>query len=273
MHPLLEVSDIRLSFRQKKQQLHVLDHISLTVGQGEFVSIIGPSGSGKSSLFQIIGGLIQPDAGTIRLDGEVVTGTRGNISYMPQQPALLPWRTIADNIKLGSEVAPAKFRSRQGADDARSTQQWMAKAGLSGFEDMYPHKLSGGMQQRAAFLRALLSPQELMLLDEPFSALDALTRSEMQEWLLGIWEQSKRSVLFITHNIEEALLLSDRIYVFSNRPATVLHEVKVPFVRPRQEVLTEDPQFLRLKREISEWMREERRKQPVNAGSYPPNTK
>lgn len=107
-----------------------------------------------------------------------------------------------------------------------------------------------------------------MLLDEPFSALDALTRSEMQEWLLGIWEQSKRSVLFITHNIEEALLLSDRIYVFSNRPANVLHEVKVPFVRPRQEALTEDPQFLRLKREISEWMREERRKQPVTAGSY-----
>ncbi|MEK5060779.1 ABC transporter ATP-binding protein [Paenibacillus shunpengii] len=272
MHPLLEVSDIRLSFRQRKQQLHVLDHISLTVGQGEFVSIIGPSGSGKSSLFQIIGGLLQPDAGTIRLDGEVVTGTRGNISYMPQQPALLPWRTIADNIKLGSEVAPAKFRSRQGADDDITTQQWITKAGLSGFEDMYPHKLSGGMQQRAAFLRALLSPQELMLLDEPFSALDALTRSEMQEWLLGIWEQSKRSVLFITHNIEEALLLSDRIYVFSNRPANVLHEVKVPFVRPRQEALTEDPQFLRLKREISEWMREERRKQPVTAGSYP-NTK
>lgn len=260
MHPALEVTDIKLSFQDKKRRLPVLSNISLTVGQGEFISIIGPSGSGKSSLFQIIGGLLHPDAGTIRMNGEVVTEESGNISYMPQQPALLPWRTIEDNIKLGSEVAPAKFRAVEDTGREETIRKWITQAGLGGFEKAYPHMLSGGMQQRAAFLRALLSPQELMLLDEPFSALDALTRSEMQEWLLGIWEQSRRSVLFITHNIEEALLLSDRIYVFSNRPSSVLHEVKVPFTRPRHELLTEDPRFLALKREMSDWMRDERNK-------------
>ncbi|WP_211747164.1 ABC transporter ATP-binding protein [Paenibacillus sp. Marseille-Q4541] len=256
--PALEVKQIALSFREKKKTLPVLKDISLTVQKGEFISIVGPSGSGKSSLFQIIGGLLDPGAGSVHMDGEVVTGERGHISYMPQQPALFPWRTIIDNIKLSSEVAPRMHAEKSGKITQEDIHHWIKQAGLEGFEEAYPHMLSGGMQQRAAFVRALLSPQELMLLDEPFSALDALTRSEMQEWLLGIWEQYRRSVLFITHNIEEALLLSDRIYVFSGRPSTVLHEVQVPFPRPRQERITEDPEFLALKREISGLLRAEK---------------
>ena len=256
--PALEVREIALSFREKKKNLQVLNDISLTVQKGEFVSIVGPSGSGKSSLFQIIGGLLAPGAGSIYMNGEVVTGERGHISYMPQQPALFPWRTIIDNIKLSGEVVPRKHAAKSGKLSEDEILHWIRQAGLEGFEHAYPHMLSGGMQQRAAFVRALLSPQELMLLDEPFSALDALTRSEMQEWLLGIWEQYRRSVLFITHNIEEALLLSDRIYVFSSRPATVLHEIRVPFARPRQEQITESPDFLALKRQMSGWLRAEK---------------
>lgn len=253
--PALEVRDVSKSFKRKRRPLPVLDQVSLTVGQGEFVSILGPSGCGKSTLFHMIGGLEKPDTGSIHMSGEDVTGTRGRISYMPQQPALLPWRSVEDNVLLSREI-----RGEANREAKREVRQWLEKIGLGGFEKAYPHTLSGGMQQRAAFLRALLAPQELMLLDEPFSALDALTRSDMQRWLLGLWEETRRSVLFITHNIEEALLLSTRIYVFSGRPGSVLRTVEVPFARPRSEDIVEDPEFLRLKRELSQTMREEQAK-------------
>lgn len=253
--PALEVSGISKSFFHRRRETKVLNNVSLKVEQQEFVSIVGPSGCGKSTLFHMIGGLVKPDAGTIRMNGKVVTGQRGEISYMPQQPALFPWRTIEDNVLLAGEI---KGALRDGARE--EARQWLAKVGLSGFEHAYPHMLSGGMQQRAAFLRALLAPQELMLLDEPFSALDALTRSEMQRWLLELWEENRRSVLFITHNIEEALLLSNRIYVFSGRPGSILHTVDVPFPRPRRDEITDSPEFLKLKRQLSQWMREEQAK-------------
>lgn len=253
--PALEVSGISKSFTHRRRETNVLNNVSLKVEQQEFVSIVGPSGCGKSTLFHMIGGLVKPDAGKIRMNGKVVTGQRGEISYMPQQPALFPWRTIEDNVLLAGEIKGAL------QDGAREeARQWLAKVGLNGFEQAYPHMLSGGMQQRAAFLRALLAPQELMLLDEPFSALDALTRSEMQRWLLELWEENRRSVLFITHNIEEALLLSNRIYVFSGRPGSILHTVDVPFPRPRRDEITDSPEFLKLKRQLSQWMREEQAK-------------
>ncbi|MEC0126078.1 ABC transporter ATP-binding protein [Paenibacillus pabuli] len=255
--PALEVLDIHASFRERRSTLPVLDGLSLTVEQGEFVAIVGPSGCGKSTLFHIIGGLLRPQKGQILMNGQDVTGQRGKISYMPQQPALFPWRTIEDNVLLAGEVSANAPSRTEALAEAR---KWLGSVGLTGFEQAYPHMLSGGMQQRVAFLRALLSPQELMLLDEPFSALDALTRSDMQRWLLDIWEQNRRSVLFITHNIEEALLLADRIYVLSNRPATVLHEVNVPFDRPRREAITDESAFLARKRQISQWMREEQQK-------------
>ncbi|AIQ15613.1 hypothetical protein H70357_02035 [Paenibacillus sp. FSL H7-0357] len=253
--PALEVKGVSKTFTHRRRETRVLDNVSLTVQPQEFVSIVGPSGCGKSTLFHIIGGLELPDAGTVSMNGNLVTGQRGEISYMPQQPALFPWRSIEDNVLLAGELKGAPQAA------ARETaRHWLAKVGLSGFERAYPHMLSGGMQQRAAFLRALLAPQELMLLDEPFSALDALTRSEMQRWLLELWEENRRSVLFITHNIEEALLLSSRIYVFSGRPGSVLHTVDVPFPRPRREEIADSPEFLQLKRQLSQWMREEQAK-------------
>ncbi|WP_068613808.1 ABC transporter ATP-binding protein [Paenibacillus tuaregi] len=253
--PALEIRGIYKSFRERKQQLPVLQDVSLSVAPGEFVSIVGPSGSGKSTLFHIVGGLEKPDQGQILLQGTDVTGSKGHISYVPQQPALFPWRTIEDNVILALEVAGVPLKEAR-----QEAKKWLVRAGLGGFEQAYPHKLSGGMQQRASFLRGLLSRQEVMCLDEPFSALDALTRSDMQHWLLDMWEENKRSVLFITHNIEEALLLSDTVYLFSSRPASVLHSVKVPFPRPRREELIEDPAFNRLKRELTGYMREEQRK-------------
>lgn len=253
--PALEVRQIHKTFRDRRREVPVLRDISLRVPAGEFVSIIGPSGCGKSTLFHVIGGLTAPEQGDVLLQGRRVTGQRGHISYVPQQPALLPWRTIEDNVVLAQEIAGTGSRSSR-----TEIRRWLGKAGLSGFERAYPHMLSGGMQQRASFLRGLLAPQEVMCLDEPFSALDALTRSEMQRWLLDIWEENKRSVLMITHSIEEALMLSDTIVLFSNRPASVLHTIQVPFPRPRREEMAEDPDFIRLKREISAMMADEQRK-------------
>ncbi|OCT14441.1 nitrate ABC transporter ATP-binding protein [Paenibacillus pectinilyticus] len=248
----LKLTGIQHAFANKKGQVPVLADIHLHVEEGEFVSIIGPSGSGKSTLFHIIGGLIQPVSGEVWLDGVNVTGKKGLISYMPQQPALFPWRTIEANVALGQEVAgtsPHKAIS--------SAREWLPKVGLGGYERELPHVLSGGMQQRVSFLRALLSPQELMCLDEPFGSLDALTRQDMQAWLLDIWEQNKRSILFVTHSIEEALFLSDRIYVLSNKPASVLEELTVPFARPRQESVLQDPEFLALRQHIQGLLRRE----------------
>lgn len=264
--PALELDQVDMSYPgtngRGEGRLQVLDHVSLQVKQGQFVSIIGPSGSGKSTLFHLIGGLLRPDGGHIRMNGQGVAGRTGHVSYMPQQPALFPWRTVEQNVMLAQEIG-----GRPKKEARTEARQWLANIGLSGYERAYPHELSGGMQQRVAFLRALMSPHELMLLDEPFSALDALTRSEMQRWLIGLWEQHRRSVLFITHSIEEALLLSDTIYVFSSRPARVLREVAVPFPRPRREALTGEDSFLRLKRELAGLLQEAQR-QGTGGGNF-----
>ncbi|MEW4371163.1 ABC transporter ATP-binding protein [Paenibacillus kandeliae] len=248
----LELQGIGKSFGKGGNRLHVLDNISLSVQEGEFVSIIGPSGSGKSTLLQMIGGVMLPDHGEIVLDGQPITGQRGKAGYMPQQPALLPWRNIEDNVVLAREVAG--MSRRESLEQAR---RWLERAGLGEFRNAYPHTLSGGMQQRAAFVRALLGPQSLLCLDEPFSALDAFTRSDMQAWLLRIWEETRRSVVFITHHIEEALLLSDTIYVLSARPAHVLEKVTVPFARPRREELVDTPEFVALRRRLTDLLRAE----------------
>ncbi|WP_410771064.1 ABC transporter ATP-binding protein [Fontibacillus sp. BL9] len=254
----LEIRGISLAFRERRQHLPVLNDVSLSLPAGKFVSIIGPSGCGKSTLFHVIGGLLKPDRGTILMGGENVTGQRGLISYVPQKPALFPWRNTLDNVLLAREITGGA--SEAAREEARA---WMNRAGLGGFEKAFPHMLSGGMQQRASFLRGLLAPQEVICLDEPFSSLDELTRSDMQRWLLDLWEDSRRSVILITHSVDEALILSDTIYLLSGRPATVLHRVDVPFARPRREDLTEDPGFLELKREIGARMKEEQRKKPI----------
>ncbi|WP_163529005.1 ABC transporter ATP-binding protein [Halobacillus ihumii] len=226
----------------------IIDNLSFHVDDAEFVSILGPSGSGKSTLFHLIGGLYPPEKGDIYLDEQRITGRRGSISYMPQSPSLLPWRTILDNVLLGAEVA--------GKRDKETARGMLDKAGLGGYEAAYPSQLSGGMKQRASFIRSLLSPQSLICLDEPFSALDEFTRLEMQKWLLSIWEHYKRSILFVTHNIEEALFLSDRIIVLSSKPAHVQREFTIPFTRPREESLMLTQEFLEWKKTIYNELRE-----------------
>jgi ABC-type nitrate/sulfonate/bicarbonate transport system ATPase subunit len=239
MEAKIRLENISISFKEAGV---VLDDISLYVREGEFVSIIGPSGSGKSTIFQCIGGLLQPEKGELFLDHRKINGERGNIAYMPQQNSLFPWRTVLDNVLLGQEL----FQK----PDKQEALEWLRKVNLSDYQDAYPHQLSGGMNQRVAFLRALLSLQSVLLLDEPFSALDEFTRFDMQKWLLSIWEEKQKSVLFITHNIEEALFLSDRVYILSPRPANIIREVSVPFKRPRSDQLLMESEFLQLKKEI-----------------------
>ncbi|WP_371069740.1 ABC transporter ATP-binding protein [Sediminibacillus sp. JSM 1682029] len=239
----LSIIDVSKSFSGR----HVLENLSLSVSDAEFVSIVGPSGSGKSTLFHLIGGLLEPDSGDIYLNGKRVNGKRGAISYMPQSPSLLPWRTVLENVMLGGELIGEKNR-----EEAISM---MAKAGLSGYEEAYPDQLSGGMKQRAAFIRSMLSPQPLMCLDEPFSALDEFTRLDMQQWLLSMWEEHRRSILFVTHNIEEALFLSDRIIVLSSGPAQVKADFTIPFPRPRKESVVLSQDFLEWKKTIYQELR------------------
>lgn len=234
----LLVKDVAKKFRQDE----VLKAMNFSIEKDEFVSIIGPSGSGKSTLFHLIGGILAPDSGQIILNSEVINGKRGFISYMPQTPSLFPWRTVLENVLLGQEL--------KGKREVEKAKEMLKIAGLMDYENVYPNELSGGMKQRASFIRALLSPQDVICLDEPFSALDELTRYEMQKWLLSIWEDHKRTILFITHNIEEAVYLSDRILVLSQKPAAVIADITVPFARPRSEEIMLEDQFLRLKREV-----------------------
>lgn len=261
--PKLEIDGITKAFERDNTSHTILQELSLTVQPGEFVSIIGPSGSGKSTLLQLIGGLHQPDRGMIKMDGADVTGRLGLISYMPQQSALFPWYTVEQNVLLALDIAESSASSARGLRPSRPAGRtarreqrralaaaWIARAGLAGYEQAYPHVLSGGMQQRVSFLRAMLSPQELICLDEPFGALDALTRLQMQQWLMRIWEEHRRSILLVTHSIEEAIYLSDRIYVLSPSPAKVVAEFNVPFARPREESILNHEHFIQLKQSI-----------------------
>mgnify|MGYP005751387291 CR=1 FL=1 len=234
----LVMRDIAKSFGENE----VISSLNFTIEKEQFVSILGPSGSGKSTIFHLIGGILTPDEGGIFLNGQNITNKRGMISYMPQSPALLPWRTVLQNVVLGQELV--------GAIDKVKAEEMIKKAGLGDYIHAYPHELSGGMKQRVAFIRALLSPQPVICLDEPFSALDELTRLDMQKWLLNIWGEHRKTIIFVTHNIEEALFLSDRIIVLSNRPASVEADVEVPFERPRNEELLLEPAFLEWKRKI-----------------------
>lgn len=234
----ISIENMTKSFDNNK----VLDELSFQVHEGEFVSIVGPSGSGKSTLFHLIGGLYTPDSGDILMDGKRINGQRGSISYTPQSPSLLPWRTVLDNVLLGGEIIGKKSEIE--------ALQMIERAGLKGYEQAYPNELSGGMKQRVSFIRSLLSPQSLICLDEPFSSLDEFTRLEMQNWLLSIWERDKRSILLVTHNIEEALYLSDRIIVLSDKPAKIKKEFSIPFPRPRHESIVLSEEFLQWKKKI-----------------------
>lgn len=206
----------------------VLLPLTLIVESGTFLSVIGPSGCGKSTLCNLIAGLEHPDTGEILLDGECINAAPGHVGYMPQRDLLLPWRTLLDNVILGLEIR------HMDKEKARTlAAERLQEFGLSPFVHHYPHQLSGGMRQRGALLRTMLFGENTLLLDEPFGALDALTRREMQEWLLSLWNRLQHTVVLITHDIEEAILLSDKIIVLSRRPASILQEIPIPFPRPR----------------------------------------
>jgi ABC-type nitrate/sulfonate/bicarbonate transport system ATPase subunit len=229
MTAALEITGLAKGFRHDGGWLEVLRDVSLTVGDREFVSLVGPSGCGKSTLCNIVAGLFPPEAGTLRLYGEVSSGVRGQVAYMQQKDLLLPWRSVIDNAILGMEIQGVpRPRAR---DQAR---EMLSRFGLEGFEDTYPALLSGGMRQRVALVRTLLCQRDLLVLDEPFGALDAMTRGAMQGYLLRLREEFGRTVLFITHDVEEAILLSDRIYVMTARPGRVRAEVTVGLPRPRR---------------------------------------
>lgn len=237
----LELRGVSKTFTVRGE-VQALDSIDLAVADGEFVSIVGPSGCGKSTLLNIIAGLEQPTAGEVLLDGAQASERLGRTAYMHQKDLLLPWRTVLDNAALALEVAGTR------RDEARArVAALIDRFGLSGFERSYPATLSGGMRQRAAFLRTVLTERQLILLDEPFGALDALTRADMQEWLLGLWEELGRTIVFITHDVEEAVLLSDRVLVMSPRPGRMVVDLPVDLPRPRHYEMVTSNEFVRFK--------------------------
>ena len=252
----IRLESIQKSFNIDGHAEPVLAGVDLTVQQGEFISIIGPSGCGKSTLLNILAGLEPTDAGLVEV-AEVPEGARlGRIGYMQQKDLLLPWRTVLDNTTLGLELQGVPRR------EARERALGLFDDfGLRGFEQQFPFALSGGMRQRAAFLRTVLLDQEVMLLDEPFGALDALTRVQMQEWLLALWSNLHQTIVLITHDVDEAILLSDRVYVLTARPARVKLVLEVGLPRPRDFRSVTQPDFVALKSRLLLTLHEESARQ------------
>ncbi len=219
--------------------------VSLQVAEGDFAAVIGPSGCGKSTLLNAIAGLSEPFSGSISVDADPSAQRLGKIAYMQQKDLLLPWRTVLANARLGLELAGVDQTAANEAATARASE-----FGLGGVLGSYPWQLSGGMRQRAALLRATLPESSVLLLDEPFGALDAITRRHLQHWLASVLERSHRAVLLVTHDIEEALLLTDRVYVMSPGPGTVVETVAVSLERPRTEATVTSPEFIALKSQL-----------------------
>jgi NitT/TauT family transport system ATP-binding protein len=237
--PLISVSGLRKEYSaQQGQSVLALDRIDFDVADGEFVTLVGPSGCGKSTLLQILAGILPPTQGQIMLKGSAVTGPRRDVGVVFQEPVLLPWLKVVDNVMLPAVVHKLdrdKYRAR--------AMELLTLVKLQGFENRYPYELSGGMQQRVAIARALLNDPAMILMDEPFGALDAMTREEMNLELLAIWARAKKTVVLITHSIQEAVFLSDRVVVLSGRPGRVIDLVEVDLPRPRTFEMLSAPEF------------------------------
>lgn len=238
-HMIVEKLGVR--YERNQETIQALEDINLAVNEGEFVTIVGPSGCGKTTLLRVVAGLVKPSEGTVRLDGTVVTRPSSDRALVFQSDRLLPWRTVLDNVVLSLEVTgTAKRKAREIA------RGYTNLVGLKDFETRYPSELSGGMRQRVNLARSLAVDPRLLLMDEPFANLDALTRDHMQQELLRIWRATRKTVLFITHNVDEAVFLSDRVYVFSARPGRVAADVVVNLPRPRTLDVKGSPEFAAL---------------------------
>ena len=227
--------------RRQSSTIQVLQDVSVTVRAGEFLSIVGPSGCGKTTLLRIFAGLIPASAGSVLYDGEPISGPSSKIGFVFQSDNLLPWRTVRDNVALGPQMRHEKSRSY-----APRVTAMLELVGLSGFEDYFPHQLSGGMRQRVNLARALAIQPEVLLMDEPFASLDAQTRDIMQEELLRIWRETRNTVIFITHQIDEAIFLADRVMIMRARPGSVQEVCPVEIERPRSLEMKRDPRFTKL---------------------------
>jgi NitT/TauT family transport system ATP-binding protein len=234
--PFLTVEGLTVVYTQSNEQLPVLDNVSFQVQETEFLCLVGPSGCGKTTLLKLIAGLQQPTAGRIRLAGEAVYRPSRQVGFVFQEPTLMEWRTVSENVMLPLELdGSGKEKAR------RKAQTMLDLVGLTGFEDAYPARLSGGMAQRVALARALVHDPQLLLLDEPFGALDALTRERMGRELLRIWRARRKTVVLVTHSVPEAVFLADRVLVLGPRPATIVAEVLVDLPRPRTQIVRETP--------------------------------
>ena len=245
----VQVSGIDKAFAQNDTTVRALGQVSFSVAHGEFVSLVGPSGCGKSTLLRLLGGLLAPDNGMVTIDGKPLREPRRDIGFVFQRANLMPWRTVLDNIAL-----PLQVQGMPLAEARREAQRLSDLVGLQGFETAHPHQLSGGMQQRAVLARALIHQPQLLLLDEPFGALDALTRERMNFELLRIWQLRASTIILVTHSINEAVLMSDRVLVMGPRPGRIVATLPIPLGRPRHIDLLTDERFGGLVLAVRRWI-------------------
>ncbi|MBN1955439.1 MAG: ABC transporter ATP-binding protein [Anaerolineae bacterium] len=243
--PLLVVEKLAMAYRQSRRRLPVLAEVAFQAAEGEFLCLVGPSGCGKTTLLRLIAGLERPEAGGVYLAGVPMDRPRRRVGFLFQEPRLMAWRTVAANVAL-----PLEISGTPRVEVARRVQSLLDWVGLAGFAAAYPAQLSGGMAQRVALARALVYDPQLLLLDEPFGALDALTRERMAQELLRIWQARRKTVVMVTHSVPEAVLLADRVLVLGPRPASVVAEVNVGLPRPRGEAVLETPAFAALARRV-----------------------
>jgi NitT/TauT family transport system ATP-binding protein len=241
----INVENVSQTFQTNQGSRHALDNISLTVSPNEFITLLGPSGCGKSTLLSFIAGLASPTQGVVEVDGEPVRGPYPNLGMVFQEPYLLEWRNIINNVLLGAQLKGMSVKQME-----PRALDLMSRVGLSGFEKYYPHELSGGMRQRAAICRALLHDPGVLLMDEPFGALDALTRDDINIELQDLWMRSPKTVVFVTHSISEAIFLSDRIFVMSPRPGRIAEIMDIDLPRPRDLTVRDSARFSEYSRHI-----------------------
>lgn len=249
---LVEIKDLRVTFGLKGNLVDAVSGISLHVNPGEFVSIVGPSGCGKSTMLNAVAGFVKPSGGQVLLDGREIKGPGADRGMVFQQYSLFPWMSVRKNVEFGLKMAGKQRSERESA--ARTL---LGLAGLLAFENHYPAQLSGGMRQRVGIVRALATSPQVLLMDEPFGALDAQTRVVMQEILTNMWQKFRLSVLFITHDIDESIFLSDRVYVMTARPGKIKAEIEIPLPRPRKPEMADSPEFLELRHLLHSLIREE----------------